>query len=143
MRAWDARRARIEIEAGVEGRLLIGAAMLDDPVAAADRPHPSTDAVAGFKDGHLVTGFLELVGRDQPGNSGAEDDDRSPLPAPRRNLEILGSRRRWDREAEGLHREVHRAGPADGPNMLEQSPTRECHIPPLSSPATRPAGAAD
>ena len=43
--------------------------------AVADRPHPTTRAVACFEDGDLVSGLLQFVGGAQTGRSAAEDHD--------------------------------------------------------------------
>ena len=83
--------AGIEIEAGIEGRDLVGTAGLDDPVAAADGPGAPADAVARFQHGDSVSGALKLISGNEARDARAEDDDRTAAAASAR--EARNSRR--------------------------------------------------
>src|SRR6476661_1713505 len=115
--------------------MLILAALLNDPVAVANRPGATTNAIASFQNRDSVTRASELVGRNQPGDSCAEHDNRPAVAAGRWQPEILGACRRRNSEPKRLHRQIGRGAPADSSDLLQQCPARQCHIesPPLVS----------
>jgi len=115
----DARRARVEIMATIEGAELGLAARLLDPVAAADRPDPAADPVPRLQHGDVPAGLAELVGRNQSGDAGAENDDLASPSAGRRQFERLRVGRRVQ-QPHRLHAEIDRAVAADRAKPLEE-----------------------
>ena len=125
--ARDAGRARVQIEAGVEGRDLIGPAHLGNPIAPADGPRPAADPVARLDDRHPIAGPLELVGGHQSGDPGPEDHHRSPMPARCGKRESFRARGSRERQPQRLHGHVGRAETADPSKLFEQCAASECH----------------
>ena len=90
----DARRPEVEVEPGVEPAAL-GAVELADLGSAACGPVAAPEAGAGLDQHDVKAERLELVGRAQPGDPGAQDRDADAA-----------------RSLEGDHRQLGRRRPA-------------------------------
>ena len=155
----DAGGPGVEVLPLAEGRASGWAVDLGLRRPAADRPVPAARPVAGLQDLAGVAGLLELVGRRQPGDAGAEDQHLRSVGAalegevrlPRRleRLAVLGGR---GDEPERLHRAEDGGRAPRGTDRLEEpapgdprpggrhpttTPLLAGRVPPISGPPPR------
>ena len=125
--ARNPRRPRIPVHFGIEFAELAGAVGHVDAGAAPDAPVASADAVARFQHRAVVAGLAELIGRRQPGDAGAEDDDLGAVALALLQCQRLRHRGRAQ-EAHGLHGEIGRPVAADAADLTQEVPTRAAHL---------------
>ena len=107
----DAPGTGIEVEALVEVTILSGAAEFSVAVTAANGPGAATDAVIILQHLNMISRPAQLIGRDEAGYSGAEDEHGGLL-GPARKLDRSGIVRRPGM-AQGRHRQIKRRSAAD------------------------------
>src|SRR5437899_10303925 len=90
----DTARPGIEPQPLVEPALLQGAADFSDIVAAPEREAASAEPPRRFQDDAVVSRAVELVGRTQARDPGAEDDDGPAGAGILRQTEACGRSRR-------------------------------------------------
>ena len=122
----DAGGASVEIAAILPGALLHGAVGELDLGAVAYGPGASAGTAAGFENGDLEARLAELVGGDQAGDAGAEDDD---LLAAAEVSGQLGQRRDADgrHQPEGLHGRKGGSVSAGLGDALDEDTSGEAH----------------
>ena len=118
MMIWNAPRARIEVQAGIEFAFLLEAAEFGEFIAAAQSPRAAADAVAVFEHLDLIAGAAQLVRGDETGIAGTEDEHRSTA---RRAFEFDRTGiARLGGEAERAHGLVHHGRAGHGANAAEE-----------------------
>ena len=123
----DAPGPDIEPQPFVELAHLRRRVHLLEHVAAAQRQVAPADAARRLQDHDVIAGAVELVGRAQPGDAGAEDRDRAPLAGVGRQLEPRRHRRRRFEEIEQDQRLVGRAGAAEAGHGVQQAAAGHGH----------------
>src|ERR1700733_5935740 len=108
------------------GTVLCGASGELDPTAVANSPVAAPRAAARFEDGAGETGLGQLVGRDQAGNAGTEDDHALTSAKVRGELGE-GRRTRGSRQAQYLHGAKRCGIAADLGNALQEDTSSEAH----------------
>ena len=127
--ARNAGRAGIPVHLRIELADLPGAVGHLDAGAAPDAPVAPADAVARLEHRAVVAGLAELMGRRQPGDAGAEDDDLGAVGLALLQRQRLRHRRRAQ-QAHRLHRKVGRPVAADAADLAQEVPTRAAHLDP-------------
>ena len=128
--ARDARRAGIPVHLGIELADLAGAVGHLERGAAPDAPVAAADAVARLEHGAVVAGLAELIGRRQPGDAGAENDDLGAVAVALLQASAAPPTAAVLDEAHRLHGEVGRPVAADAADLTQEVPTRAAHLDP-------------
>src|SRR5262249_18317111 len=123
----NAPRAGIEPQALVEAAFLRATVDLADDVAAPEREAASAQAPRRLEDDAVVAGAIELVGRREPGDAGAEDDHAAAGAGILRQAEARGLCRRRLQEVPGRERLVGGPCPAQAGHGADELASRERH----------------
>ena len=123
----DAPGPDIEPQPFVELAHLRRRVHLLEHVAAAEREVSPADAARGLQDHDVIAGALELVGRAQPGNSGAEDRDRAAFAGVVRQVEPCRHSRLRFEKIEQDQRLVGSAGAAETGHGVQQPAAGHSH----------------
>src|ERR1700676_4864570 len=113
----QARGARVEIVTFGEAAGFRGAVGHFDAGAGADGPVAPPGAIARFEDRTTVSGFLQLPGRDHPGDARAKNDDTLALAGIFRQADRAGLGGRSGEQAERLHKHISGAEAAGLPDL--------------------------
>ena len=127
MMAGKPRRPRVPVQPLVELADLAGAVGHIERRAAPDGPVASAHAIAGFEHRAVVSGLTELIGRGQPGDAGAENDDLGAVTAARLERERFGEGG-GPQKSHRLHGEIGGAIASGLRHLAQEFPTGAAHL---------------